>query len=324
MVLPGPGEPHLVLGVDFGRFRITARDRPDAPAHVTGEGMHISLTSADLDLANPGKNVQARFVLPGAVVENLAFYNAYLPPDTGIAILGGTGRLSFDLSLELANQTAHGEIDLRSDAVRVRLEDLDLSGTLQLHTRLQSSDLRKRRFSLDGTTLALDQVVLGPAGAYAGPPRGRPRQTAWFANLKLVSGTMEWTQPLTLSSTVEVELKEAGFLLSLLSRRKPYLAWFGNRLRNTPVAARGELRLAGNAIEVDSLQVLGGHFDILSRLRLTRERKHGHLYVRWRRLAVGVDLEGSERRYRLVKPLQWFKSQRLEEKDDKDIKDNKD
>jgi hypothetical protein len=54
---------------------------------------------------------------------------------------------------------------------------------------------------------------------------------------------------------------------------------------------------------VDRLEVRGGHFDIRSRLRLSRERKHGHLFVRWRRLALGVDLEGRERRYRLIHPL---------------------
>lgn len=63
------------------------------------------------------------------------------------------------------------------------------------------------------------------------------------------------------------------------------------------------LRLVQGAIEVDRLEVRGGHFDIRSRLRLSRERKHGHLFVRWRRLALGVDLEGRERRYRLIHPL---------------------
>src|SRR5687767_14143416 len=112
---------------------------------------------------------------------------------------------------------------------------------------------------------------------------------------------MEWTRPLVLSSSVRLKMKEAGFLLSLLSTRKPYLAWFGNRLRGTPVEARGELRLAEGAIEVEPLEVRGGHFDIRSRLRLSRERRHGHLFVRWRSLALGVDLEGRERRYRLIK-----------------------
>jgi hypothetical protein len=123
---------------------------------------------------------------------------------------------------------------------------------------------------------------------------------------------MEWTRPLSLTSKVRLRVKEAGFLLSLLSSQKPYLAWFGNRLRRTPLDARGELRLAQGAIEVDRLEVLGGHFDIRSRLRLSRERRHGYLFVRWRRLALGVDLEGRERRYRFIDPLKWFDAQRLD------------
>ena len=44
----------------------------------------------------------------------------------------------------------------------------------------------------------------------------------------------------------------------LLSTRKPYLAWFGNRLRGTPVEARGELRLAeGAAMDTGSSLPLG-------------------------------------------------------------------
>jgi hypothetical protein len=311
MVVPGPGEPHLVLGVNFGRFQITARDRADAPAHVTGEGMQLSLTSADLDLAAPRKNVLARIVLPEAEVRDLAFYNGYLPAGTGVSILEGKGRLGFDLSMETAGQTAHGTLTLRSDAVRVRVEDLELAGTLDLRSRLTSPDLRKRRFGLDGTSLSLDQVALRHVGPHAGPPRGKRSETSWWARIDLDRGSMEWSRPLALTSSVRLEMKEAGFLLHLLSSRKPYLAWFGNRLRRTPVVARGELRLVQGAIEVEPLEVLGGHFDIRSRLHLSRERKHGHLFVRWKRLALGVDLEGRERRYRLVRPLEWFENQRL-------------
>lgn len=311
LVVPGPGEPHLVLGVDFGRFQITARDREDAPAHMAGEGLQLSLTSADLDLAAPRKNVLARIVLPEAEVRDLAFYNGYLPAGTGVSILEGQGRLGFDLSMETAGQTAHGTLTLRSGAVRVRVEDLELAGALNLRSRLTSPDLRKRRFGLDGTSLSLDQVVLRHVGPDAGPPRGRRSETSWWARIDLDRGSMEWSRPLSLTSSVRLEVKEAGFLLHLLARRKPYLAWFGNRLRRTPLVVRGELRLAQGAIEVAPLEALGGHFDIRSRLRLSRESRHGHLFVRWKRLALGVDLKGRERHYRLIRPLEWFETQRL-------------
>lgn len=311
MVLAGRGEPYLDLAVDFGRFRITARDQIDAPPHMTGEGMQLSVTSSDLDLAAPGKNVRTRIVLPEAEVRDLAFYNGYLPEGSGVSILGGTGRLGFDLRMETASQTAHGELTLRSDAVRVQVEDLELAGALSLRSRLTSPDLRTRRFGLDGTSLSLKDVELRHVGPDAGSPRKRS-ESAWWAEIDLVRGSMEWTRPLALTSSVQVKMKEAGFLLTLLSRQKPYLAWFGNRLRRTPLDARGELRLAQGAIEVDPLEVRGGHFDIRSRLRLSSERKHGHLFVRWRRLALGVDLEGRERRYRFLDPLEWFDAQRLD------------
>jgi hypothetical protein len=312
LVLAGLGEPYLDLAVDFGRFGIAARDQPDAPPHMVGQGMQLSLTSSDLDLAAPGKNVLARIVLPEAEVRDLAFYNGYLPPGSGVSILDGTGRLGFDLSMETASQTAHGELTLRSDAVRVRVEDLELAGALALRSKLTSQDLRTRRFRLDGTSLSLKEVELRHLGPDAGAPGGPRSESSWWAEIDLESGTMEWTRPLTLTSSVRLKMKEAGFLLSLLSRRRPYLAWFGNRLRRTPLEARGELRLAQGAIEVDPLEVRGGHFDIRSRLRLSRERKHGHLFVRWRRVALGVDLEGRERKYRLIRPLEWFQRQKLE------------
>lgn len=274
--------------------------------------MQLSVTSSDLDLAAPGKNVLTRIVLPEAQVHDLAFYNGYLPQDIGVSILGGTGRLGFDLRMETASQTAHGELTLRSDAVRVQVEDLELAGALSLHTRLTSPDLRARRFGLDGTSLSLKDVELRHVAPDAGSPGRRRSESSWWAEIDLVRGSMEWTRPLALTSSVQVKMKEAGFLLTLLSRQKPYLAWFGNRLRRTPLDARGELRLAQGAIEVDPLEVRGGHFDIRSRLRLSRERKHGHLFVRWRRLALGVDLEGRERRYRFLDPLEWFDAQRLD------------
>jgi hypothetical protein len=303
------GKPAATLGVDFSSFQIAPREDASSPssAYIQGAGLRLGVVSTDLDLATPVSDLRATIDLPDGRVPDLAVYNAYLPPDTGVAIVSGSGRLRLHLALDAATQTGGGELLLTSGETRVLFQDVELAGNLMLSARLTSPDLRARRFQIGGTRLDLDRVTYREVDDAPGAER-----PGWWAHLRLTEGSMVWGRPLSLRGTALVEMKDSGLLLSVFARRKNFLRWFHRLLSIEGVHAQGTITCGDGVIEIAPLRVTGGRFDLRSRLRFSRDSKQGDLFVRWGKLATGIELRDGKRTFKLRHPEQWFESGREE------------
>jgi hypothetical protein len=238
-------------------------------------------------------------------VPDLRVYNSYLPPAGGVAIRSGSGRLRLSWKLDLATQRGTGKIGLDSPHIAVRFQDVDLAGRLRLDTSLAAADLRQRRFDLTGSELRLDDVVFREIGSDAGGGA-----EGWWARLRLTGGSFQWQRPMTLSSEIELQMKDSGFLLSLFTRKKQKLGWFARVLDVEDVVARGQVRLDPNGLQIDGLRAVGGPLDLRARLRLGKGNRQGDLYVSYGALAAGVELRDGQRDMKLIRPLAWFESRR--------------
>jgi hypothetical protein len=307
----GAAGPAASLEVVFSSFGIAPLPSGDeAPSsYIQGAGLRLSVTSADLDLATPVSDLKATVDLPDSQVPDLTVYNTYLPPGTGVSVLAGSGRLRLHLGMDAATQSGSGEVLLTSDAARARFQDVELAGNLLLRARLTSRDLKGRRFQVAGTRLDLDRVTYREIdGEGTGEGTESPD---WWAHLQLTDGSMVWGRPLSLQSAALLEMKNSGFLLSVFSRRKSFLRWFHRLLSVENVRAEGTVRCGEGAIEIAPLRVTGGRLDLRSRLRLSKESKQGDLFIRWGKLAAGIELRDGKRTFKLRHPEEWFESGRL-------------
>jgi translocation and assembly module TamB len=292
-----------VLRVLFDRFQSALRDQRDAPAHLRGRGLRLAVSSSDLDLATPVSDLRATIDLPEAEVVNLDAYNAYLPPGTGVEILGGAGRLSSRLDLDVASGRARGEVSLTSSAVRVQFQDVEIQGDLNLKALLSGSRFQTHGFRLDGTRLDLRQVVLREIGE---PEENG--EAGWWARLELTDGDLDWKRPFGLRSSARLSMRDSGLFLSLFSRKRNFLSWFKDLLTVRDLTALADVRLREGAIEIDPLHVTGGKLDLRSRLRFTRESKRGDLLLRWGRFTTGIELRDGKRDFKLVRPVEWYEA----------------
>lgn len=297
--------PEATFDARFRRFKF-APDQPGNPAaYLRGDVLRIHLVSRDVDLAERVEDLAATVAMDNGQVPDLRVYNSYLPPAGGVAIRSGSGRLSLSWKLDLATQRGTGKIGLDSPRIAVRFQDVDLAGRLRLDTSLAAADLRRRRFDLTGSELRLDDVVFREIGSDGGGGA-----EGWWARLRLTGGSFQWQRPMTLSSEVELQMKDSGFLLSLFTRKKQKLGWFAKVLDVEDVVARGQVRLDPTGLQIDGLRAVGGPLDLRARLRLGKGNRRGDLYVSYGKLAAGVELRDGQRDMKLIRPLAWFESRR--------------
>ena len=68
------------------------------------------------------------------------------------------------------------------------------------------------------------------------------------------------------------------------------------------------VRLGGGKVEIESLQATGGPLEVRSRMIFAKTRRTGDLYLRYGRLAAGIELRDGRRTFKLRRPLDWYES----------------
>ena len=152
----------------------------------------------------------------------------------------------------------------------------------------------------------LDRISYRDVGA-DGPAEAAP----WWARAEIESGSIVWGAPLSLQGQGKAEMKNAGPLLTLFAQRSRFLRWFDDVLNVENVTARGTLRMGDGNVQIESLQATGGPLEVRSRMIFSKDRRLGDLYLRYGRLAAGIELRDGQRKLKLRRPLDWYEGKVL-------------
>jgi len=292
------------LRVRFDRFVLEDLRQPGRPDYIRGQGLQLgAVTPAALDLTAPMPDFDATLDMPDAEVPDLTVYDALLPREAGLWIVSGRGRARLHLEASTATNRTRGTAVLTSDAARVRFQNLELSGRLALNAPLVSPDFASRRFDLRGTQLTLD----GVSYRNVEDPDGK-EIPGWWARAALSGGSIVWGAPLSLRGEGKIDMKSSGPLLTLFAERSRVLRWFDDVLNVENITARGVVKVGDGKVQVESLQATGGALEVRSRMIFSKTQRLGDLYVRYGRLAAGIELRDGKRNLKLRRPLDWYES----------------
>ena len=292
------------LRVRFDRFVLEDLKQPGRPDYIRGRGLQLAaVTPSALDLTAPMPEFDATLDMPDAEVPDLTVYDALLPREAGLWIVSGRGRARLHLEASTATNRTRGTAVLTSDAARVRFQNLEISGRLALSAPLVSSDFAGRRFDLRGTQLTLDGVSYRNVEDTDGK-----EIPGWWARAALSGGSIVWGAPLSLRGEGKIDMKSSGPLLTLFAERSRLLRWFDDVLNVENITARGVVRVGEGKVQVESLQATGGSLEVRSRMIFSKTQRLGDLYVRYGRLAAGIELRDGKRNLKLRRPLDWYES----------------
>ncbi len=292
------GEAQGALDIFFERFELH-QDGAEEP-HVFGEGAQVQLTSAALDLVELDPEIRAFVEIPDSEVPNLAYYNRFLPPESGAAIEGGKGRISATMRLQAPAGTWDGDLVLRGEGLRVKIQDTTIETHLELQAKLSGGSIEARRTQISGTRLRIDRTrVLSKRGAAAAE--------GWWARLELPQGEMTLANPLALQTTFRATVKDTSPLLALVRKDKGSPPWLRKLLTVPDVAGTGEIRFRPKYIEARDLAFTGGkHIEVQGHLRLATRDLAALVFCRYRKLSASLEIEDGTRDWDLVGSRKWF------------------
>lgn len=296
-VLPG-GEGRL--GLSFGSFQVI-RNGYRQP-HVRGRDLRIEARTEQPRLLGLALFSPRRFAIemPAAEVPRLDFYNAYLPPTSGLVLTAGSGRASAGFQAAAPDWAGHGSFRLDARGVGARVEGRALQGDILLRTQLQKVDFQGRRFDISGTKLDVTKVRMAGAGGN------------WWARAHLDRAVLEPGAPVLLRARIESTLSDPRPILTFVAppeRRSRVLNWVDRLLDVQGIGAVADVAVGTGGVAVDHMAIAGGPALIQGKLRIGGPRRQGILYASYGRWDVGLEMDGDQRDWKILKPKKWFANQ---------------
>jgi len=288
--------PQAELKVQIPRFQAAPTNAPKA---LLFDGRQLALTlrgDARLKQLSDGMRAQLRFT--DARVPDLTAYNRYLGNDN-VRLLGGTGPLSGDVSLDASGRVGKGSADLRGTGARLSVAGIAMRGDAQLQARLQRADFDSRQFDLGGTTVDLRNIHVGDEKS-----DGR-----WWGKVAIRSGHIDAAAPFQVDGLADLRLRDAGPLLGVFAQRSEYPRWVLGMLDSGEVQASGQLRWRSGELIVEDLQAENERLSLQARLDLSHAKRRGDLYLRWGVLGAGIELQGAQRKWHLAGARDWYAKQ---------------
>jgi hypothetical protein len=252
------------------------------------------------DLAALRDSLRGHLTFKGARIPDLRVYNRYLPSQH-LRFDGGSGVLSGDLQLDAKGEIGRGWLRVAGRKAQMRVAGMALRGDIGIDTRLRRADLAKRNFAVDGSAIALDNISFSEPG-------GQTR-SGWWARIDLPRARMDWNKPLSIGGNASVKMKDVGFLLSLFSRQKEYPKWVFKLVDAGQAQVQGRVQWRRDTLVLDRIDASNDRFDLQARLRLRGQNRNGSLYAKWGVLSLGVQADGAQNSFHLLRAKQWYDAQ---------------
>lgn len=281
-------------GLRFTRF--AARDDAGTVL-LEGGDLRADLTTRDLRLAGPPRDLDLRFDLGHGELPDLARFASLLPATSALRLAGGRGTVRGHGAASSAPHSAEGDVEVRIDGADVAYATARLHGDLRLAAKLRDGDLTSRVFTLDGTEITAERFH---SSAASGDERG------WWAKVALPSARLELGEARRAQGAFTIALRDTGPLVALYDAKRGLPRWAERVLTVDGAAATGTFELSHGELVLPRFTSTRGDAAAVGSLRLARGAASARLLLTWKNLAAGVELRDGTRTLHLRDARAWF------------------
>jgi len=305
------GRADLAVGFDDFALRRSAAGLPV----VGGSGLTLLATTRDLRASGLPDDARIRIDLGDARLLDLAGFSDLLPPSAALELAGGKGEVHGQFEAELGAGeagSARGSLSARITQAALISNGARFSGAVALDVPITSRDLAGRRFDLAGTRVELTGFT-GPGEANATGPRdsGAPGGPGWRGTIETQVARLHLVEPATAEGQFTLQLSDSAPLVQLYATRKDLPRWVERLLEEPDVRATGRFSYRKPELRIEALKARFEHWGFEADLELGKDRRRGLLLLEWRKLALGVRMEGDKRDFKLTGARKWFEQQKL-------------
>ncbi len=255
----------------------------------------INASSTEIDFNKGISGLNLNFNIPHSVIPDLSVVNDYFPKTGAIAIKPGrTGLIS--ASVNISNNEGIIELDLAGNNTHFWLFDEYFRGDPMFRIRLNTNNILGGVFQMDGSQFSLKNVDCIEKDC----------EVSWWSDVQVKSGTVKIGKPLTGNGKVELHMRDTGPILALFQDESRAVRWLGDILLIRNIAGNAQMQLNADGMRINDLVLEGDNLLLRAKLLRTVNLDKGILYVRFRGLSLGIEMENGERSYKFINPRRWY------------------
>ncbi len=276
--------------------------RPGAPPFLGGSGLRLEAQIDEPRLHNLPESLRLSLDLGTARADDLTFFAAYLPPTFQTRIVSGAAELSGRLEFDPGQGGGSGQLQVRAPDLQLEVGGQPIAGDVRARIQLAEPELhRPYRFSVAGSQIRLD--------GFSAPGVDGVRMNGWWSELDLRSGHVELDDSIRLSADFDAKLRDTRPLVFVWQLRRDLPSWAERLLTLEGLSASGRFDWSRGQFRLERGHVPLANGEIRAEARLEEAWRQARLLMTWRRLAVGLAIDGDQRDIRLIGARDWYAAQ---------------
>ena len=269
-------------------FHLTKETQSEA--YLEGKNLLTSVRVPRLYLYHQELENQSQisFDIGEGVIRDITHYNAYLPVQSGLKFLSGTGILRGGMTLN--GGIAEGSITLEGEEVSLMARDREVHTGFELSANLTEGDYDRKTYRLRDTTLRLHDTQL--------LTRGRQTADDWWGEFVISEGNLTWDQPMKIDGRMSLSMRDV----------EPLIAGFRDPAKKESVLdkmlnvknVQGQLiaYTKEDHILLDPIFIDSKGLEVISRVALSPGSANGILYAKLRGVSVNVEIIDSKVKFK--------------------------
>lgn len=290
----GGSSPSVRLSIELDDGRIRRREEPEP-----------SIGSARLDAVivvdelgtKATETARVDLALHSAEVQDMAVYNAYLPENAPVSLLGGAAKLVGNL--ELTDDSATGNLLLTTDDISIALDKQNVTGDLQLDVLVHDGAPNEMRFDITGSSLRFDKFrVSGAAGS--------DQRAHWHARLQLEETEIVWDKPMQLRMQADISVQDTRPFVAMLDNLHGKPSWFGKLLTDENLAGHLRLKIEDQHAVIEDAMISSPKMGVHAKGIASADAREAMLLLRWHNLTGAVTMHDNKKAFRLTNAPSHF------------------
>ncbi len=196
------------------------------------------------------RSLRGEISIPKAQVDDLRYYNTFLPRKIGLDILSGRADVETEVSLT-SERGIEGDLRISSDKNQFSFRDLRMTTGLRLETHIRQEEGLGGPMDLSGTRLDLKGLQLSGT-------KDEPADRGWWASAKVREGVLRQEKEDFLKAKIDLAFRDLRPLVRLVLPSGSLPDWLNPILELKKIRGTGDLVLGRKRVLARSLSLDAG------------------------------------------------------------------